>query len=180
MIRYIFPFLLFLLLSGCSLKKADVDFDPNFKTRQLKTFSILYKNKEGYYGLNERRIHDALIHEIESKGYQKASKEEADFYMTFLVQTKEKVQPDISFGFGVGTFSRRNFIALGTEPDLIYDETTLFINSVDSKTQKVFWSSSLVVDSLESKTPQERIEYINKVVTIMLKEFPNYLNQEKK
>lgn len=180
MLRYIFSFVLLFLLSGCSLKKADVDFDPDFNTKRLITFYMSYKNKEGYLGLNERRIYDALIRDMESKGYQKVSNEKADFYMTFLVQTKEKIRSDITFGFGAGTFSRRGVVGFATEPDLTYEETTLFINGVDPDTQKVFWSSSLSIDSLESKTPQERTEYLDKRVDIMLKEFPSRLDEEKK
>ncbi|PLY16510.1 MAG: hypothetical protein C0628_00415 [Sulfurimonas sp.] len=172
MFRNIVLILSVFILAGCSFKKADIDFDPEFKTQRLKTFAVAYKNENDYEGLNEKRIYDAIVHEIKSKGYEETSKERADFYLTFLIDTKEKIYSDINFGFGVGAFSRRSAVALESSRDLPYYETSLFINSVDSKTQKAFWSSLFALDSLEFKSAQDRIDYFNKTIEKMLEKFP--------
>lgn len=164
------------VLAGCSLKKADVDLDPKFQIESLKTFTVVYKNEDGYYSLNEERIVTAIKDEINKKEYKESLKERADFYMTFYIDAKEKIHSDINFGFGIGKSSRRSVLSLGTSRDLVYDEMNLIINAVDSKTKKVFWNSYIEIDSLEHKSPKEREEYLNKIVSVMLEEFPKSLN----
>lgn len=172
MLRYIFYTLLLLALSGCSLRKAEVDFNPDFKIEELRTFTVEYKNRDEFVDLNEERVYNALLREMSLKGYEKSQKEKSDFYFNFFVDSKEKVMSDLNFGFGIGTFSRRSVISLGTTRDLPYEETTLYIKAVDSKSKKVFWNAHIEIDSLESKSPQERMEYLSEIVEVMLKEFP--------
>lgn len=174
MLRYILSFLL-LFMTGCSLKKADVDYDPSFEIGKLKTFAVVHKESLANASLNQERIFESIVNEMESKAYIRMPKENADFYITFENAVKVELYPNTNFGFGIGTYSRGRGFSVGSTYDVVEDKETLSINMIDSKTKKAFWNSSYVYRTYESKSPQERIEYINKIVANMLSEFPAVL-----
>lgn len=169
--QYILFFLL-LFMTGCSLKKADVDYDPSFETGKLKTFAVMHKDGSANVSLNQERIFESIVNEMESKAYIRMPKKNADFYITFESAVKVELYPNTNFGFGIGTYSRGRGISVGSAYDIIDEKETLSINMIDSKTKKIFWNSSYVYNTYESKSPKERIEYINKIVANMLSEFP--------
>lgn len=174
MLRYILFFLL-LFMTGCSLKKADVDYDPAFEMGKLKTFTVVNKDSSANASLNQERIFESIVNEMESKAYMQVPKESADFYITFESALKVEFYPNTNFGFGIGTYSRGRGFSVGSAYDIVEEKETLSINMIDSKTKKVFWNSSYVYRTYESKSPKERIEYINKIVANMLSEFPAVL-----
>lgn len=171
MFRYLLP-IMFILLAGCSAKKANVDFDPYFNMAVLSTFAVVYNDADDYSALNNERIAEAIINEMQSKGYVRAHEYEADFHITFHSLIREDVPSNVGVGLGLGTFSSGLGLSLGTVRGFSSDEGTLFINMIDPATQKIFWYAKLTkqIDSFE--TPQERAQYFNETVSVMLKEFP--------
>jgi len=171
MFRYIFPLLLVLLV-GCSSKKADIDYDPSYKTNVLKTFSVIHQSHEYSNSLYDERISEAITKDLSSKGYASVSKEAADFHVTFMIRIKKEVPSNVSFGFGLGYFTRGTGLSLGTAHNTVQHKWIILINMVDPKTHKTFWSTTVTENIQEFKSPQESTEYFNKIVNILLKEFP--------
>lgn len=172
MYRYLLPFLLLLILTGCSSKKVAVDYDPLFKISPLSTFAVFNKNENELYLLDNERIEEAIKSEMETKGYISATKENADFYITFHSTIREDVPSNIGVGLGMGTFSSGLGLSLGTFRGFSSDEGNLIINMLDPSTQKIFWHAALKSKIDEFESPQERIEYFNKTVAAILEEFP--------
>ncbi|MCK9472449.1 DUF4136 domain-containing protein [Sulfurimonas sp.] len=172
MYRYLLPFLLLLILSGCSSKKVDVDYDSLFQISSLSTFAVVNKNTNKLYLLDNERIIDAINREMESKGYTSVSVDKAEFHITFHSVIKEDVPSNVGIGLGLGTFSSGLGLSLGTFHGFSSDEGNLLINMLDSSTQKIFWQATLKSKIKELESPQERIEYFSKTVATMLEEFP--------
>ncbi|PLY13576.1 DUF4136 domain-containing protein [Sulfurimonas sp. CVO] len=172
MFKYIIPFLL-LFIVGCATKKPDIDYDPAFQINTLSAFSVVYNAEQSYDTLNDERIREAIVNEMELKGYLGTAKERADFHIDFKSSIKEDVPSNVGVGFGVGTFTRSMGFSMSTANQIIFtDEETILINMIDPNTKKTFWSTSITQDKKDFKSPQERTDYYNEIVTIMLKEFP--------
>jgi hypothetical protein len=169
MFRYLFPLIL-LLMVGCS-SKVDTDYDPAYQTALLKTFAIV-ENVKGADTLDDERIREAITREMEQKGYTAVSQDAADFHISFLSRFEKDVPSNVSFGFGVGTFSSGVGGSVGTTRNVTNDKETLLINMVDPKTQKIFWRSEVSKKRRDFKSPQARSDYFNKLVASLVKEFP--------
>ncbi|OHE04973.1 MAG: hypothetical protein A3G74_04240, partial [Sulfurimonas sp. RIFCSPLOWO2_12_FULL_34_6] len=139
-----------------------------------------YKSSDALASLNQERISEAIKNEIVSKGYINRLNDGADFSIKFETSAKIEFYPNTSLGFGIGTFSRRMAVSMGNSYDVTQERESLNINMIDTKTNKIFWSSLLIYDTYETKSPKERIEYFNKIVSRMLEEFPSRLVQSKK
>lgn len=170
MLRYLFPLLL-LLLVGCSTK-IDTDYDPSFQTSSLKTFAVVHQSMKGADTLDDERIREAIVREMVLKGYAAAAQDAADFHITFQTRLEEDVPSNVSFGFGVGTFSSGVGGSVGTAHNVTSDKETLLINTVDPKTKKIFWRAEVSKKRREFKSPQARSDYFDKTVASLLAEFP--------
>lgn len=171
MFKYLLPIVM-ILFAGCSAKKANIDYDPSFDMAALSTFAVVYNKTDDYSALNNERIVESITHEMQTKGYAKAAEHEADFHITFYSLIREDVPSNVGVGLGLGTFSSGLGLSLGTVRGFSSDEGTLFINMIDPATQKIFWYAKLTKKIESFKTPQERVEYFNETVSVMLKEFP--------
>ena len=181
--RILFPIFLMLLITGCSTLKVETDFDPNITMNPPKSFHIVHKPKVNEDTLTSERIMSALQNELEGQGYKSTSKEEADFYVLFHtgVTTKSRVVTDYKrvnmypysygggFGYGYGGYSS---VVVPESKNYTYKEGKLIVDAVFPKGNRIFWRG-IAKDQLQSlDNPQERIEYINKVLHTLMKKFP--------
>jgi hypothetical protein len=171
MYRYLLSLLLVLMV-GCSSKKVETDYNPAFSTDALKTFAVVHQSMEGYDTLDDERIRGAIIREMELKGYEAAPQDIADFHVTFQTTVEEDVPSNVSFGFGVGTFSSGMGTSIGTTHNVTDDKESLLINVVDPKTQKTFWRAEVSDKRRDFRSPEARSDYFGKTVAAMLKSFP--------
>lgn len=171
MFRYLLPVFL-LLMVGCSTKKVETDYDPAFQTSTLKTFYVVRNSKAATDTLDDERIRDAIKRELTQKGYEAAPEEKADFHITFRTAIKEDVPSNVSFGFGVGTYSSGVGTSVGTSRNVTSDQEDLLINMIDPETNKTFWRAEVSKKRRNYKSPQERTDYVDKTVASMLKTFP--------
>lgn len=169
--RYILPLFL-LLIGGCSASKVETDYDPEFETAALRTFVIVHESTEGSDTLNEDRIRKAITREMQAKGYGTAAQGKADFHITFFAGIEEDVPSNVSFGIGIGTYSRGVGASVGKSANVTYDKGNLVINMIDPKTQKIFWRAAAAEKLRSFDSPEERTAYFNKSVASMLKGFP--------
>ena len=172
MFRYLLLILLFLTL-GCSSKQPNIDYNPDFSTTELRTYTIEHITKKDGDALNDERIRESIINELKKKGYKQASEGSADFQITFESLIKEDVPSNISFGFGFGTFSKNAGASVSTRHNLTNNEGNLLINMIDPNTNKTFWRVSYTKKIHKFTSPKERSDYFKKLVSTMLKEFPS-------
>ncbi len=177
MFRYIFSFLL-IFMAGCT-KQADIDYNPSFKTASLSTFAIIQKNHSSISSLNEERINEAIVNNMQQKGYLNVPENAANFHINYKVKIQKDASSNVSVGLGLGFHTRGLGLGLGTAQNTTITKLNIQIDMIDPKTYKTFWSTSITDDIHEFKSPQESIEYFNKIVAVMLKEFPLKSTQSK-
>ncbi len=172
----IFALLFALLISGCSSLKIATDYDPNADLTPPKNFAIVHKTLEGEDTLTSDRIIAALRNELTAKGYIETAKEGADFYFVFHtgVTSKTRIDTDYqyvnmypySYGYGYHT------IAIPQTRTYTYDEGKLIVDAVAPNEHKIIWRGTAIDYLKNMKTPQEKTDYINKVLKALMKRFP--------
>ena len=161
------------VFAGCSSLRVNVDYDPDYDFQAQKSFAIAYYNKEGEDTLFNDRLIRALEVDLQSKGYTKSVKEEADLIVTFHTNVENKVSIDTDYqmigyaryGYGGGM--------VATTRTYNYQKGTLIIDLLNPKDEKIVWRGTATDILKEHKTPQERIEYLNKVVEKTMASFPS-------
>ena len=126
MFRCLLP-LFIVLLMGCS-KTPSVDYDPKFPTATLQTYAFVSNASQQSNPLNEERIRDAVMTEMLRKGYTATDKKTADFHISFDSMVKEDVPSNVSFGFGLGSFSSGVGTSIGASHRPTKDQGQLHIN----------------------------------------------------
>lgn len=160
------------LFLGCSTLRVTVDYDPEFELEKQKSFAVIHYDREGENTLFNDRLIAALQSELEAKGYRQSSKEEADLLFVFHVNVEEKIDIDTDYHMA-------GYFGYGYSPGMIattrthrYTEGTLIIDALNPKNRKIVWRA-IATDTLTKKeTPQERITYVNRVVTEAMKSYP--------
>jgi hypothetical protein len=174
--RIFLSLFLALLIGGCSSLKVATDYDPDADISAPKSFAIVHKTLEGEDTLTADRIIAALQNELKAKGYTETTQESADFYILFHtgVTSKTRIDTDYqyvnmypySYGYGYQT------IAIPQTRTYTYDEGKLIVDAVVPQKNKIIWRGT-AVDYLKSmKTPQEKTNYINKVLKALMQKFP--------
>ena len=169
-----------LIFSGCSTINVTNDFDPAFSFNDVKTYAILYKSKDYSDTLTDERIKTGIDTQLKQKGYIKVKRKDADIYVVFHtdVRNKTKIVQDYQYigvspyrygyGYGYG-----GMMAVPVTRTYNYDEGQLLVDILNAKDNKIVWRG-VATDSLKQlKTPEERVEYINKVMTSIFKKLPS-------
>lgn len=162
------------LMAGCSTLKIDVDYDTFYDFDNKTDYSVVHSDREGTNSLIADRITKAIKKSLNAKAYSEVAKKDAQLIFVFHTNVKNKTDIEMDYqtigfgGFGMGFGS--NVIATPTTYN--YTEGTLIIDALNPKTKKIVWRS-VGSDELGShSTPQEKTEYINKVVAQMMAKFP--------
>jgi len=169
--RWIFTLFLSFFMVGCSTLEVNVDYDEGFDFAKVKSFKVMHNVQEGESTLVNDRITKAIESELEQKGYVKATKD-VDLVFVYHYNAKDKV--DIrtdyqmvgygSFGYGGAMVARTNTYN--------YTEGTIIIDALNPKTKKIVWRSVGTLELQEKETPQEKREYVNKIIKEMLEKYP--------
>lgn len=172
--RYLLFPLVLLFFSACSTMTVNSDYDPKYDFRTLSSFAVVYPQKTNT--LTESRISEAVTMQMVKKGYRKTDRSTADFIILFHTDVTNKTQvvtdyqmvgyyPYYGYGYGAP-------MAVPVQHEYNYDEGKIIIDALDPNGNKIFWRA-VATDRLKSfDTPQERIEYIQKVVAETMASFP--------
>ncbi len=161
------------LIAGCSSLKVRVDYDPEYDFVQQHAFSIVHHNKKGEDTLFNDRVIEALEQNLQEKAYKKTDKESADLIFVFHVGVESKKDIDTDYiRVGFGRYGYAGHM-VATTRTYEYTKGTLIIDALNPKDEKIVWRG-VTTDILKTHdTPQERTEYIQRVVDETMKEFPS-------
>jgi hypothetical protein len=159
-----------LILSACAASpKVFVNQDPNADFTKYKTYNFMARlgtdDKEGYHSILSQYLMNSTAHELEARGYVKASN--PDLAIDFELFTQEKIRstssPSMSGGYRGGAYGNRGYGAYGSYDTTVtqYTEGTLSILLIDATTDKkqLVWeiaAQGRITDSLR-KNLEERI-----------------------
>jgi len=161
-----------LLFSACSSLSVNVDYDPDFDFSLQNSFAIVHYNKEGEDTLFNDRLIEALETELLAKRYIKKDKDTTDLIFVFHVNVENKTDIDTDY-IRLG-YSRYGYSGhmMATTRTYKYKKGTLIIDALNPKDNKIVFRS-IATDILKThNTPEERTEYLNKVINEAMKDFP--------
>jgi len=163
-----------LILLGCSSLKVNVDYDPEFKFLDQKSFAIVHHNREGEDTLFNDRFIKALESDLKEKAYIQADKNSAHLIFVFHVNVESKVDIDTDYTMaGYGRYAYGGPM-VSTTRTYKYTKGTLIIDALNPKDNKIVWRV-ITTDILKSyDNPTERTVYIQKVVHEAMKNFPSH------
>jgi len=181
---WLFAFTTFLLLSGCSTLKIDVDHDASFSFDTKKTYAIVHSDRESDNTLVNDRIHNAIKNSLNLQGYKEVSKEKAQLIFVFHVNVMQRSDirtdyqmigyPGYGYGFGYGGYGYGPGTAMIATPSTYrWQEGRLVIDALNPKNKKIVWRGTVTDElSRNSTTTEEKTEYLNSVVSKVMKKFP--------
>jgi len=178
--------LIALVFSGCSTLKVQTDYDTEYNFTKNTTYAVVYNVKESDNTLTYDRIKTSIKDNINEKGYKEVSKENADLVLVFHVQVTQMSDIRTDYerigyggygyggGWGYGGYGGGGTMVVPRSVTYRWKEGQLIIDAYNPKTNKIVWRG-IVKDEISnaSYTPEENIEYINDVVTKVLKSLPN-------
>jgi len=165
----------FFLFIGCSSIQVQTDYDPQVDLKPLNTFVVLERTQKGRNTLTEDRITRALEEVFTVKHYVNVKQKKADFFVIYHIDVQNKTRIDTDYqSMGLYPYGYGGAM-IATSRTVDYKEGRLIIDIMNPKTKKIIWRG-MAVDQIKSfKTPQERNDYIKKVVEKILKTFPKNL-----
>ena len=158
--------------SGCSTMDVSVDYDESFNLSKQKTYAIARKTTEGENSLFIDRVTKAIESNLDAKNYTKSGVDAANILVTFNAKIESKTSTYTDYqAFGIGRY-RYGGAMISTTSSYDYEDGTLVIDVINPKTNKIVWRGVGQTEVEHKKTPQEKSEYINSIVTQIMEQFP--------
>ena len=174
--------LIILLSIGCSGIQLSQDYDPATDFGSLKHFTWASPTQPvtGDARIDnpfrDTRIREAVNRLLQEKGYIHTSEATPDFLVRYQYTLRRRIDsegPAGGIGFGIGSYGRHGGIAIGTGNTVSeYDEGTLVIDIVDSKSDTLLWRGSGTERFMEYDDPQKTRQNIDSLVKRILDQFP--------
>jgi len=183
------------LFSGCSTLKVDVDYDSSYNFNNKTKYAVVHSLKESEDSLTNNRIAEAIKKSLNNNNYKEVSKEDADLIFVYHVNVinKSDIRTDYQvigysgYGYGPGWGYGRyggfggygSTVVIPRSSTYKWQEGKLIIDAMNAKNQKIVWRG-IAKDELSNgnSSHEEKVEYINKVVKKLMKDFPSQ-NAEK-
>lgn len=185
MTRYIYHFLVVLLVSGCASNGANVDFDPSADFSAFKTFAWSESTDDATSKsitatpLVHQRVRESIESTLQSKGIQSVDAATADMLVTYHLSVAVTGHTSSSVSVGVGRSrggggTRSSIGISGSVPvgGRTVQEGTMVIVLIDTKTNSVIWEGSSSRQLSRSSTPESQQALVNEVVNEILANFP--------
>jgi len=150
--------------------KYDYDQQTNFS--DLKTFDWMQvPEKASIDSLVVQRVKNAVNAELKAKGLMMTSNN-PDFLIAEHLGKKDKVQvTDWGYGYGHRGY-RGGSWGTGGVSTYQYEEGSLILDFVDTKSKKLIWRGSLKAEVQNADTPEKIDTLINEAVKEILKKYP--------
>jgi hypothetical protein len=166
---------------GCVGFSVSMDYDPETDFSGYRSWYWLPPSPTGDPRIDNdlvaNRVHGAVERSLAARGYVKTSTGEGDFGVGYhgFIEGKIDIQTvDRYYGYGPG-WGRygMGYGGVGTETYVDqYDEGTLILDVVDTRSQKLVWRGSTSARVRENDSPKNRDERTQKAVDAILAEFP--------
>jgi hypothetical protein len=148
-------------MAACSSVKVDADYETDTDFEFYTTYAWAPQpapNTPLISDLVVERIKSAVDRELGVKGLKKDVPDQASMQVKYRISIAEKLQVNDPY-YAYNQFQT-------------YEEGTLLLDFVDTKTRNLVWRGSGQTRLKELKTPEERTQRINKVVGAILDQYP--------
>lgn len=174
--KHISIILLLILISRCSPDiQAYTDYDPDYDQWAYKTFDWSQKinieqnqNPLYYNELNDKRIKNAVLKQLQKRGYRLMSDNPQLILHYHIIVEDKSVLVTEPYGYAYGPYWTRRQQQVNT-----YTQGTLILDLMDTRNNQLVWRGWAVaaVDGLDS--PEQIDNLISTAVQKMFVKFPN-------
>jgi len=171
MIRLLLMSLLPIFISACAVKPA-TDYRSNQDFSQYTTFAFAALPEGTVESLDDSRIRDVVIMQLEQKGLRKTDIKDADLNVLFRIESESELE---SYGSTASFGISRNKSSIAMSTPVKYQENKygkLVLELVDAKTQSIVWKSISQRRLQETIKVDKRTQFISTEITKMLSEYP--------
>jgi ribosomal protein L3 len=167
---------LLVILSACSSLKVTYDYDKQADFSTYKTYAYSEDSKNlPVNDLNRNRIMSAVDNEMAAKGFTKS--DNPDVWVDMHLKAEEKVDATATTtGPGYrGYYGRYGYGGGFSTTSINYNEYvvgTLFVNLVDTSTEKVVWQGRATKTLDENASAEKRDKNINYAVQQIFSKYP--------
>lgn len=176
-------------LASCSGIRVSQDYDLSTAFTHYKTYTLAPETskKSGDVlmdsPLMDQRIRKAIEQILKGKGYPIVTDTQSDFHVTYQIIVRTRIEADTIPGYGWGGYPygyRRYHYpywgGFGYETYVRqYEEATLIIDFMDSKTKKLFWRGVGSRRISQQSSPEKLTEWVNQFVMEILAQYPPLL-----
>jgi len=171
-------------VQACSAVRVNEDYDPSANFSLYETYDWMPgpKKETGDVRVDNRLMEQRVIKAIEralaSKGYQKTSLEQPDFFVSYYLSFKTKYESNTVYTtMGFGGFypygGLHPFGGVGFYPSFEeYEEGTLLIDVSEGKEKNLVWRGSGKRRVDENASPEKTTNLVNQTVQEILDQFP--------
>jgi hypothetical protein len=174
------------IMSSCSGIRVSQDYDFSTAFTQYKTFAPAPEpsKKSGDVLMDspliDQRILKAIENTLTAKGFTKTDHTRSDFYVAYQIIVKTRIEADTVPGYGWGVYPygyRRHYYPywgdFGYETYVRqYEEATLIIDFMDSRTRKLFWRGVGSRRIYQQSSPEKLTAWVNQFVSEILAQYP--------
>ena len=169
-----------LLAAGCSSFAVEHDYDPQADFARYRSWYWLPPSPSGDpradNALVDARVRAAVENALAARGFTQTSTGEGDLGIGYHIAIEGKLDVrtiDHYYGYGPGWGYYGGPGRVGSETYVDqYDEGTLILDLVDSRSRKLVWRGSASARLREGLTPQEREERTQEAVDAILNQYP--------
>lgn len=171
------------MLAACAPSRAPrvwADYDPQTipQLAAYRSYAWLAPPEDDLRAddLTEGRIVAAVDTVLQARGFEKSSRERADFLIGYFVTVRGKVEKSRgpTYGVGIGSGGASFGVGFGSSGVRTYEEGTLVLDILDATEEVLVWRGSAEgrLDPDPRVEPARRQESMNQIVTEILKRFP--------
>ena len=168
-------------LTACSGIKVSSDYDPDVDFGSLETYRWApdFDPANDRTGVNNdllhNRIHNAIESQLMARGFRAQDDPTPDVWVAYHIGIERKIQVDTmynqnagwgrrSYGYGGGGYGRAQTVVRE------YEEGTLLIDLLRPGSGELIWRGSGSARLKEKRTPEERTQAIDEVVSAILEQ----------
>lgn len=160
-----------LLLSACATNVA-TDYDSQAPFASYSDYAYEPGQSERVLSLDDARVRNAVDQAMTQEGYEKVDPDEADLWVRFYFESKTKYESR-GFTYGLGLFNSPFGVGLSTRPEARpVEQQQLFVELVDTDTNRVVWQGVAREYLTENMGPQLRSDTIQDLVRNMFERYP--------
>ncbi|MDX1301547.1 DUF4136 domain-containing protein [Photobacterium sp.] len=160
-----------LLLAGCSTD-VSTDYNSQVDYSQFNTYLFAAPPSQTAVSLDATRVEEAIATQLAMKGLRHASETNADLTIKHYIQKQSDFE---SYGTSVGFgYASRN-VGIGFSSPTRYKEYNygkLIVELIENSSNQVVWRAVSQRKLTETMTPSSRIEFIDKQISEMFKQYP--------
>jgi hypothetical protein len=123
----------------------------------------------------DRRVRDALVRELGSRGFIKVEDRTPDFFVNYHISVRQKLSSSgIGIGYGVGSWGSHGGVGVGVSTPSVrtYDEGTLVIDVLDAESKRLVWRGTGSQAVKSSPKPEETTAAVDRAVAAIVAQFP--------